>query len=82
MVGHLLHCLSHEVVASIADAAVGVPVVARVLGADPADAVDLNVTTLAEAAALEEVFVDAACGSDKGVTALVDKIIDLINGAL
>lgn len=82
MVGHLLDLLPHEVVTGIADAAVGVPVITGVLGADPAFAVDLNIAALAEAAGLEEVFVDTAGGSHEGVAGLVDDVVDLIDWAL
>lgn len=62
LVRDLLHLGTYEIIPGVADAAVGVPVVARVLGANSADTVDLDVESLAETNVFEQVFVLATGG--------------------
>jgi hypothetical protein len=82
LVGDLLDLLPTEIKSGVADAAVGVGVVAGVGGTLAADSVDLDVAGLAKTAAQVPVLVEAADGRHEGGAGLVDCVVDLVMGAL
>lgn len=82
LVGDLGHSLTHEVVTSIADTTVGVPVIGRVFGAGDASAGDTDVADLTETAVLVPVLVEAAVGRNDGVASLSGAVVDLVHQTL
>jgi hypothetical protein len=82
LVWDLLDDLSDEVVARVAHAAVGVPVVGGVTWASGADTSDSDIADLTEAAIFVPVLVESAGWGHEGDAVLIGLRIDLVNLAL
>lgn len=82
LIGNLLHLFSHEIVSFVADAAVGVPVVAGVRRALDADSADPDISKFAETANLVPVLVFPAHWGNKHYAALGCGIINFVQFAL
>ena len=78
----MLDLLTHKIVSGVANAAVSVPVVGGVFGADDTGASDSDVSDFAEAAFLVEVLVPSAGGRGVGVAGFCDWVVLLVHGAL
>jgi hypothetical protein len=73
---------AYEVVSGIADAAVGVPVVAGMFGASGTYAVDFDIETFTETAIFIQVFVDATGGHFDRFAGLVEGVVAFIGETL
>jgi hypothetical protein len=82
LVGQLHHLLTNEIVSMVTNAAICGPVVGGVSWANSTYSTDFNVSSLAEAAIFEPIFVESALWSHKGCAGLLDWIINLVHFAL